>query len=98
LLQEHLIGDYQLGTYTEWNEQLIYMEYVDKRYGYQEITASPVEAYRYQGNLFGLFKSMGVNPSMFFYTMYINGLTNPLIYDGKKLIFKVPVMPPIPES
>lgn len=98
MLQQFLSADYDLGTYTAWNEKIIYMEYVDKKYGYREITTTPADAYRFQGNLFGLFKSLGISSNLFFFTMYINGITNPLNYDGKKIVFKVPVLPPIPES
>lgn len=98
MLEQYLTVDYRLGTFTEWNERLIYMDYVNKTYEYREVVATPIEAYRYQGNLFGLFKSLGVSPSMFFYAMSLNGYTNPLNYEGKNLIFKIPVMPPIPEE
>ena len=98
MLEQHITSDYRLGSFTEWNERLIYMDYVDKNYQYKEIATTPIEAYRYQGNLFGLFKLLGVHQSLYFYSMYINGYTNPLNYEGKKLVFKIPVLPPIPEQ
>lgn len=98
MLEQHITADYSLGNYTEWNERLIYMDYVNKKYQYKEVAAMPIDAYRFQGNLYGLLKYLGVTQNLLFYTMYINGYNNPLNYDGKKLVFKVPVMPPIPEA
>lgn len=97
MLEQYVTADYSLGTFTEWNERLIYIDYIDKNYEYKEVATSPIDAYRYQGNLYGLFKTLGISPSMYFYTMTLNGYSNPLNYEGKKLIFKVPVMPNIPE-
>lgn len=98
MLEKHITADYRLGEFTDWNERLIYIDYVDKHYQYQEVAATPIDAYRFQGNLFGLFKALGIAPTVYFYAMYLNGYNNPLNYEGKKLTFKVPVMPPIPES
>lgn len=98
MLEQHVTADYSLGPYNEWNDRLIYMDYVNKKYEYKEVATTPIDAYRFQGNLYGLFKTLGVPQNLFFYTMYLNGYTNPHNYEGKKLVFKVPVMPPIPES
>lgn len=98
MLERHQTVDYALGDFTYWNERLIYMDFVNKKYIYGEKVVTPIDAYRYQGNLFGLFKLLGIPNRMFFYTMYLNGYTNPMSYEGKKLTFKVPVMPPIPEE
>lgn len=98
MLEQFVKSDYQLGSFTNFNERLIYMDYVSKVYGYNEVAATPMDAYRYQGNLYALFRILGVPSNLYFYTMAINGYTNPLNYDGKQLVFKIPVMPPIPES
>jgi hypothetical protein len=53
-------------------------------------------AYRYQGNLFGLFREMNIDQSLYLYTMYINGLTSPVEFDGTKYVFDIAIKPPIP--
>lgn len=98
MLESHQTTDYALGSFSYWNERLIYMDFVDKKYDLEEKVVQPIDAYRYQGNLFGLFKIMNIPSKLHFYTMYMNGYTNPMSYEGKKISFKVPSMPPIPEE
>ena len=85
-----------LPVYTQMNEVLLHIDYVDGHYQYQEKAVSAIDAYRYQGNLYGLFYEMGIDPALHMYTMQLNGYKSPINYEGRKLIFKVPVMPPIP--
>lgn len=86
---------YRLPDYTPMNEVLLHMDFVDRHYEYQEKAINAMDAYRYQGNLYGLFYEMQIDPAVHMYTMQLNGYKNPLNYEGRKLVFKVPVMPPI---
>ena len=54
MLERHQTVDYALGDFTYWNERLIYMDFVNKKYTYGEKVVTPIDAYRYQGNLLGL--------------------------------------------
>lgn len=90
-------NNYRFKDYRYLNDRLQFIDYVDNKYQYETVNVLPIEAYRYQGNLFGLFKTINIDPGLYIYTMYINGYTNPLNYDGKKFIFKVPKSPNIIE-
>ena len=83
-------------SYTEMNEVLLHMDFVNQNYAYREVTVADIDAYRHQGNLYGLFYLMGIVPELHLYTMHLNGYTNPVDYEGEKLVFRIPVMPPIP--
>lgn len=97
MLEQFMSNTYALPGYTYLNDRLLYIDYVDKKYNYQQATVLPMEAYRYQGNLFGLFKLLGISPSLYVYAMYLNGYNNPVNYEGKKITFKIPVRVPIPD-
>lgn len=96
-LIELMESNYRFEDYPYINDRLNYIDYIDKNYTYPITTVSPMDAYRYQGNLFGLFKLMGVDPSMFVMAMHLNNITNPANYDGKRISFKIPSRVPIPE-
>jgi hypothetical protein len=53
-------------------------------------TVDPMDAYVYQGNLFGLFTHIGIAPEWHLLTMYYNDMQSPVEYDGEKLVFYVP--------
>jgi hypothetical protein len=82
--------------YNTLNQILLHIDYVNLRYTYEEMTVNPIDAYRYQGNLYGLFRLMNLEPAMFVYTMHLNGYNSPLNFEGLKTVFKIPVAPPIP--
>ncbi|MDD2819150.1 MAG: hypothetical protein PHN51_10225 [Candidatus Nanopelagicales bacterium] len=84
-----------LPDYTRINETLLHMDFVNANYSYREVAVTPTEADRFQGNLYGLFYHLSIPPELHMYTMQLNGCLNPLNYDGKKQVFKVPVLPPI---
>lgn len=56
-------------------------------------TIDPQQAYVYQGNLFGLFSSLGIRPEYQAYNAYLNGYRSPHDYDGETLVIKI-----LPES
>ena len=91
-------NDYSFSSLSVINDNLQYIDYVDRTYGYETINVSPDVAYRYQGNLFGLFSELNIKPSLFLYTMYANGYNNPTEYDGKVYTLKKPSRPSIPIS
>lgn len=90
-------NNYSIPDYKYLNDRLLYIDYVDRNYTYREESVMPVEAYRYQGNLFGLFRKLGIDPGLYVYAMYLNGYVNPTDYDGVRYTFKIPVRVPIPE-
>lgn len=72
------------------NDTILYADkYKEKKHD-TTLTVSPMDAYVYQGNLFGLFKSMGVPDAYHVLLMQYNGYTNPHDYDGKQLVFTSP--------
>lgn len=87
---------YRVPDYKYLNDRLVYIDYVDRNYTYEQAMVAPMDAYRFQGNLLGLFRFMGVSDTLLPYALYLNGYTNPTNYDGKQLTFKLPKMPPIP--
>lgn len=90
-------ANYRIPNYTYLNDRMIYMDYIDRHYTYEEVGVLPIEGFRFQGNLFGLFKQLNIPDNLLVLAMYLNGYTNPVQYDGLKLTFKIPKMPPIPE-
>lgn len=97
MLKQFMTNGYKLPDFTYLNDRLLYIDYVDKNYEYTKVVILPIDSYRYQGNLFGVFKKLGISPSLYTYAMYLNGYTNPMNFEGKKTQFKVPVKPPIPD-
>lgn len=97
MLEQFMTGSYALPNYVHMNDRLLYTDHVNRKYTYEQVSVPAIEAYRYQGNLFGLFKLVGIRPSLYFYAMYLNGYTIPTNYDGMKTTFKVPVKVSIPE-
>jgi len=96
MLENLIVNDYSFSTYTNINDMLQFIDLINKKYTYQELTILPDIAYKYQGNLFGLFREMGIAPSLYLATMYINGYVNPTEYESNKFQFKMPVTPPMP--
>jgi len=94
MLESLQTNDYSFNDYVQLNDKLLFIDYYLYNNQYEIKTTDPMTAYRYQGNLFGLFKEMGISQKQYVYVMYANGYTNPLNYEGKKIQFKVPVNPP----
>jgi len=67
----------------------LHLDYINKTKGFQVFTVEDIVAYRYQGNLYGLFKEINIPPYLYEYTAYINGYTDPVDYDGTKTTFKI---------
>lgn len=98
MLDEYKTNEYSFTDLVYINDHLQFIDYVDRTYDYDIAIVEPAEAYRYQGNLFGLFNEMKISPNLYMYTMYINGLVSPTDFDGVKCNFKIVVSPPIPED
>jgi hypothetical protein len=77
-------------------DSLQYVDYTNQNYVYEETMTTPDLAWRYQGDLYGLFGAMGIESKDFIFTMYINGYTNPTNYDGLRTTFKLAPKPNIP--
>jgi hypothetical protein len=65
------------------------LDYISKTKGFQVVNVEDIIAYRYQGNLYGLFKEINIPASMYEYTAYINGYVDPVDYDGTQTMFKI---------
>lgn len=98
MLDNFMTNSYSFTSYTNQNEQLLYLDYIRQTSDFQYVNTTPDVAYRYQGNLFGLFSELNINPNLFVLTMYLNGYYNPHDYQGDKVQFKLAIKPPIPIS
>ncbi len=56
------------------------------------ITVDHVDAFRYQGDLYGLFEKYGIGKPEHYVCMLVNGYRNPNDYAGDKMLFDVPNM------
>lgn len=98
MLESFLVNDYSFDSVSQLNDNLQYLDYINANYQFTEIAVDPGVAYRYQGNLFGLFRQLDISPTLFTFTMYINGYSNPVDYNGDMYNFKIAIRPPIPSS
>lgn len=96
MLKALQVNDYQSKSYEQLNDNLLYLDYIDLNYEFKEILIEPVIAYRHQGDFIGLLRDIGVTTDLFMFTMYINNINNPVEYDGKRNLLKIPIKPPIP--
>ena len=98
MLENLQINDYSFESLSQLNDNLLYLDYITRNYEYKTVSVTPDTAYRYQGNLFGMFRELNIKPDLFVYTMYINGYRSPRDFKGDKLDFKLAIKPPIPFS
>lgn len=98
MLETFQVNDYAFETYTELNDNLQYLDYIKANYEFKEVAVDPGVAYRFQGNLFGLFRQLNIAPNLFLYTMYINGYSNPVDFTGEVYTFKIAIKPAVPSS
>ena len=98
MLEAFQVNDYSFENTTELNDNLQYIDYIKSNYDFKEIAVDPTISYRYQGNLFGLFRELNISPNLFLYTMYINNYTNPVDFNGEVYTFKLAISPPIPSN
>lgn len=98
MLEQYMVNSYEFDTIQQINDNLVYLDYIDANYDFETITIPPDVAYKYQGNFFGLLRTVAnLPPQLYLYTLYINGLTNPVDYTGEAPYFiKVAIRPPIP--
>lgn len=89
---------YRMPDYRFFNDRMTYMDYIQRNYTYEEVTVAPMDCYRFQGNLYGLFAHLGIPENLFPLALYLNGFTNPSSYDGTLMTIKIPKMPPIPQD
>ena len=89
-------NNYKLTDYSNYNDNLLYLDYINNTYEFQEIFIEPAKAHAYQGNLIGLFGELNIEPSLYLFTMYINNIDNPVLYDGTITRLKLAIRPPIP--
>ena len=98
MLETFQVNNYSFDSLTEINDNLQYIDYIKANYEFKEIAVDPGVAYRFQGNLFGLFRYLNIAANLFMYTMYINGFSNPVEFRGDIYNFKIAIRPPIPNS
>lgn len=98
MLETYQTNDFSFDSIQQLNDNLQYIDYIDHNYEYKTVNVDPDVAFRYQGNLFGLFKELNIQPHLYVYTMYLNKYNNPVEYDGTKITFVLAIKPPIPIS
>lgn len=98
MLEQIQVNEYKFDSYTELNNKLLYLDWINNNYKFNYVSTTPDISYRFQGNLFGLFRELQIPPNLFLFTMYLNGYTNPVDFDGTKLEFKLAINPPIPKA
>lgn len=96
MLEQFMTNEYRFDSLTEINDNLQYLDYINNNYEFKQAVVPPVTAYKYQGNFLGLLNEMGVDPSLYLYTMYLNGYQNPVDFEGDRVQFTIPIKPPIP--
>lgn len=90
MLDNYIVNNETNLTYAKINNTLLYLDSLGKDNIENTVTIDSDKAYRFQGNLFGLFSDMNISTKYHIYTMYINGYTNPSHYKGDKQVFKIP--------
>ncbi len=98
MLEQYQVNDYSFSTYQELNDNLLYLDYINRTYEFNIVTVNPGVAYRYQGNFFGLLRELNVTTNLFVYTLYLNGYNNPVDFNGDTYTIKVAIKPSIPSS
>ena len=98
MLESFQVSEYSFDQYTELNDNLQYLDYIKANYEFKQVAVDPGTAHRFQGNLFGLFRALNIEANLFLFTMYLNGYTNPVDFNGDVFTFKVATKPPIPSS
>lgn len=98
LISQYLTNDFKFNNYNEMNDNLLFIDYIDHKYSYNETTVPPDLAYRYQGNFYGLLNKLEVPTDLYLFTLYLNGYKSPVDYDGKKILLKIPTFPNLPKS
>lgn len=98
MLETLQTNNYSIDSYELYNDNLLYLDYIDQNYTFKEIVVEPKLAYANQGNLIGLFKELEIPPSLYLYTMHINGFNNPYTFNGKLDSLKLAIKPSIPLS
>lgn len=96
MLESMQTNNYKSKDYQSMNDKLLYLDYIDYTYEFKEILVDPSVAYRHQGNFIGLMKDLGIANELYLFMMYINGINNPVEYDGILNRLKVPINPPVP--
>lgn len=98
MLEALQTNNYKSKSFNSLNDNLLYLDYIDYNYEFKQILVEPSVAYRNQGNFIGLLRDIGVSTDLYMYTMYINGINNPVEYDGETKLLKIPINPPIPSK
>lgn len=98
LISQYLANDFNFNSYNELNDNLLFIDYINRKYSYKDITISPDLAYRFQGNFYGLLNKLDINRDLYLFTLYLNGYNSPVDYDGKRLTLKIPTSPNLPKS
>jgi len=96
MLQTLQANNYRIDNYENYNDNLLYLDYIKNNYEFQEILIEPAIAHAYQGNLIGLFGELNIEPGLYLFTMYINNIDNPVLFDGNLTTLKIAIRPPIP--
>lgn len=93
-----MVNDFSFQSIEELNDNLLYIDYINKKYNYEDLPINPELGIRYNGNFYNLLHELNVDRNLYFFTLYLNGYTNPADYRSDHLLLKLPVRPPIPFS
>ena len=72
------------------NDVLLYSDYYKKNFTDRAINVSPMDAQVFQGNLFGLFRKIGIPSHLHVCVMAYNAISSPVEYTGERTIFHMP--------
>lgn len=72
------------------NDTILYSDHYKYKHNDTIKTVTPMDAYVFQGNLFGLFFFMNIPAERHVLIMYYNDIQSPVEYNGEKLEFYVP--------
>ena len=96
MLEAFMVNSFSFRSYTELNDNLLYLDYIKANYENSIVNIQPDVAYRFIGNFYGLLRELNIDPSLFLYTLYINEYNNPTEYNGLVYTLQIPTNPPIP--
>ncbi len=98
MLKALMVNDFSFQSIEEMNDNLLYIDYNFKKFGFEDLIIDPSLANKHNGNLYNLLHELNIPKNLYFFTLYANGYTNPTDYQRDHLVLKLPVRPPIPSS
>lgn len=91
-------NDFSSKNYTRLNDELLILDRIDLENKFEAIVVDADQAYRYEGNFYGLLNHLNVPEDLFLQTLYVNRLTHPTEYKSNFRVLKIPTKPKIPKK